>query len=204
MTQPLRRFALIGIATGGLAVFVVAACSSSKPRVGALDQDSGITGDVTRGPPGDVLYVDVPVTDAPVCVGSPNEAPIVLVTRTGATPPTPAGGTIVPGKYHAVAITSYSGDGGAVPTNRFEQITLYVTDTSMEYSEREGRVEDDGGLSNEDQEDKGDTYATAGTRLYVRRVCPLFGAESDREYTATADEIHLFPSATFVRTFKRQ
>jgi hypothetical protein len=198
------RFIVAALGASALGIAVVCACSSaSRPPPAETASEGGDRADAKLPPlPSDV--VTVPQTDAPVCLGSPLEGPIVIVERTGEPPPEPKGGRITPGKYFLTAVYDYTGDGGRAPTSDFEQVALRVTETTMEFSEREGRVDADGGLSTDDQENKGVAYTTSGTSLFTRNECPIQGGEADRPYTATATELRIHASPVFVRVFTLQ
>lgn len=187
----------------GAGILAILACSNSSNRPPTSgDSDSGAAlQDVVNSSASDV--VRIPSTDAAVCVGSPNEAPVVVVQRTGNPPPTPKGGKIVPGKYYLTAITDYTGIGAPVPIDNFEQITLYVTDTTIEYSEREGKLVD-GSPNTLDQEDKGVAYTTSGNQIVARNLCPVAGGDSSRGYTFENDQLSYFASPQLVRVYTRQ
>lgn len=188
--------------TAVLGAALIASCSESRPRTSGAASD-GIDSSFPS-PRSDGGVVVAPPADGPICIDSALEGPIVRLEITGEAAPAPKGGKVVPGKYFLTSITLHTGDAGRTPTTRFEQIALRVTETSIEFSEREGRFAPDGGLATDDRENKGMTYATAGTSLRTRGECPAPSPEGDQPYTATDNEITFFASPVFVRVFTRQ
>ena len=172
------------------------------------DTDAGFQYDDRLVRPCDTCPVPIPTSDAAICVQSPRDAPIVRVYWAGGNPPEPKGGKIVPGKYHIAEVTIYPSSlrdeaGARVAQPEWETVAIYVTESTIEFSESEGKFEDDGGLTPYEVEDKGIEYATRGNQLFARPACPAIGEPGPWGYTATPDELTLFPRSIIQRVFKR-
>lgn len=184
---------------------MMAACGDDGDNVARSTGDAALDG---LGPDAPAIVdasTEKKPTDAACPLGPPaSEAPIIQDEFVMGSRPAATGGEIVPGRYFLTKSEIYIGDGtippreaGALPTTITR--TVVLTGDVLSYTEGEGYV--DGGI--DERDDHVQAYAPAGAILVLQELCPERDSHQI-EFSATGNELSLFPSATQREVLTRQ
>lgn len=151
--------------------------ASDSPRPADSYSEDATTIDATDdAPAADAAHLDVAVGDGGACNALANTAPSVPETQVAGDPPTPAGGTFVPGLYYLTRWQVFTGNGGASgPTGNTR--THAINFHSTTYDEV---LADNGGMDQRSVR----TWSFSGTFLDSMQLCPTMEDLGD-DYTAT-------------------
>jgi hypothetical protein len=176
-----------------LAAAVAGACSSDPKAAGG----GSTTSASAPPPPPPVSQSDAGNDGGANCYDGPRDSPLIEIALVAQdAPPSPVGGTIVPGTYYLTKSEVYTGaDGGASgPSGSIISRHVVVgADGSWNYAECEG--DRDGGIDECDKQTR--TFAPSGSRITFTQVCPgPAGATHTVFYSVVGNELHLYPSLT--------
>jgi hypothetical protein len=144
----LRSVIAVTAASAALVATLVACSSSSSTPIDLSNEDSGAAPDAS------------PV----ICNMLANTAPVAQVTTSTDAPPTPTGGTIVPGTYYGTSFVVYVGDAGLPPDSLGTESVTYqfASNGDVQVSENDARGDTTATA----------TFATSGTSLTITDTCP--------------------------------